>query len=67
MNPSRQIKVTKKEVKKFISYMESLGYSTKVEGDEYRKDFSFSIDGKTTVNHAATMCKGVGSWIMVRA
>ena len=66
MNPSKQIKTTRKEAESFNRYMETLGYVTHRVGSEFTTDIHFTKDGKTTIDHAVTIIKGHGSYIMVR-
>jgi hypothetical protein len=66
MNPSKQIKTTKKEAEAFIRYMESLDYITHRVISDGTADIHFTKGGKVTIDHAVTIIKGYGSFIMVR-
>lgn len=66
MNPSKQIKTTRKEAEAFIRYMETLGYVTNRVATDYATDIHFKKDGKTTTDHAVSIIKGHGSYILVR-
>jgi len=67
MNPSKQIKTTKKEALSFVRYLETLGYESHFDERDGTADIHFTKDGKVSGNYGVTIVKGAGSWIMVRA
>ena len=67
MNLSKQIKTTKKEALAFVNYMKDCGYTVHEEKNEYAADYSFSKDGKITINYGVYIVNGGASFIMVRA
>lgn len=66
MNPSKQIKTTKKSALSFVDYMSVVGYTPKYNTDRDCTDIHFVKDGEVSADYAVTIVKGHGSYIMVR-